>query len=423
MRAPSRVRAVLAALAVVAALAAGAAPAPSPDGQIAYVRALPGGTTEFHVVRPDGTGDRTILKLPIDGRVFTPELAWSPDGAELGFVSDHEAARSFYDSDVYAVRPDGSGLRRVTNSPDQAALGAYPKGRVTVDVRLPPGQAGGPFLVYVEGAAAPQAVTGSRRLTFENVAVFRGRAQFAIVINGLFRWFNAGVGAPLRAGATTDLGTLSVSGEGLREVGAYDLSWRRDGKALLYRFGECCLYRIAARPGDKDTGQKLLETSGYASWVEYAPVAARAPEFLYADWDVLSGTRVMLASESNPKGRAVLEPDSSVRVRSLKWLPDGSGFVYTRDVLDEFGLTAVGSDVFAFDFATRASRRVTRLEGAYAIRVSVSPDGRRVAFEHSPDGKDLDGLWVVNLDGSGLRALVKGAGVARPAWGPAATAR
>ena len=38
--------------------------------------------------------------------------AWSPDGEWIAFASNHEGSY-----DVYRIRPDGSELTRITNSP------------------------------------------------------------------------------------------------------------------------------------------------------------------------------------------------------------------------------------------------------------------------------------------------------------------
>src|SRR5690606_33731084 len=43
--------------------------------------------------------------------------AWSPDGEEILFTSDREDS----DFEIYSIRPDGSGLRRVTNIPGNDA--------------------------------------------------------------------------------------------------------------------------------------------------------------------------------------------------------------------------------------------------------------------------------------------------------------
>ena len=54
------------------------------------------------------------------------DVTWRPDGAELAFVSArHPRADVDLVRDVYAIRPDGSGLRRVTGSRGDCALPAY----------------------------------------------------------------------------------------------------------------------------------------------------------------------------------------------------------------------------------------------------------------------------------------------------------
>src|SRR5689334_6760110 len=100
-----------------------------PVGIIAYVR----GGREIRLIAPDGTGDRLLWSHPQATKdLGINGLAWRPDGTELAFTSGHAAATSLYHSDVYAVRPDGTGFRKITNPPDRGEFGRYPKGTVTV---------------------------------------------------------------------------------------------------------------------------------------------------------------------------------------------------------------------------------------------------------------------------------------------------
>ena len=94
------------------------------EGVIAYVKRSTG---DIHVISPDGTNDRLLWTNPDPDH--TPiHLAWRPDGRELAFSSQHEWTCSFYDSDVYAIRSDGTGYRRITNAPACAELAGLPKG-------------------------------------------------------------------------------------------------------------------------------------------------------------------------------------------------------------------------------------------------------------------------------------------------------
>jgi dipeptidyl aminopeptidase/acylaminoacyl peptidase len=67
------------------------------------------------------------------------DVAWSPDGAELAFVSArHEGADLDQVSDVYAVRLDGTGLRRVTESRSAVAHPAYDSSGETIYLTAQP---------------------------------------------------------------------------------------------------------------------------------------------------------------------------------------------------------------------------------------------------------------------------------------------
>ena len=88
------------------------------------------------------------------------DVTWRPDGGELAFVSARHA-RADVDlvRDVYAIAPDGSGLRRVTDSRGDCALPAYgPDGAAVRHRRARPG-AGRAGL----RRAAARAVPGGRR--------------------------------------------------------------------------------------------------------------------------------------------------------------------------------------------------------------------------------------------------------------------
>ncbi|MGY1772064.1 S9 family peptidase [Blastococcus sp. SYSU D00813] len=119
------------------------------------------------------------------GTADCADVCWSPDGAELAFVSArHATADRDLRTDVFAVRPDGSGLRRVTDgggrssrpvwSADGLVLTAARDGGRPALCRVP--AAGGtpePLLAPAEGDVLPGAVTTGRGVV---VPVRRGGA-------------------------------------------------------------------------------------------------------------------------------------------------------------------------------------------------------------------------------------------------------
>ena len=99
----------------------------SPDGRRIVTQSVENGVGQLFVLNADGSGLTQITHIPKGAPVFSPggifpsmsgavTPAWSPDGEWIAFASNHEG-----NYDVYVIRPDGSDLRRMTNTP-QAEL-------------------------------------------------------------------------------------------------------------------------------------------------------------------------------------------------------------------------------------------------------------------------------------------------------------
>lgn len=206
--------------------------------QIAYVR----GGTEIRIIDPDGTNDRRVwTHADARSELGIYGLAWRPDHKELAFSSGHAAAASLFHSDLYAIAPDGSGFRKLTNPPDRGEYQKFPKGNVTVTVRNDqPGYrqsnaSAGVFIVYVAGADEPQQITlppgSSRTLVFNGVADFGAKAQAIVAMYGNFRWFMPGV--DVQAGRMTRAPAFSIGGDGIEYFGAFRPVWRHDGSRVV----------------------------------------------------------------------------------------------------------------------------------------------------------------------------------------------
>jgi TolB protein len=131
----------------------------SPEGKrVAFVRTITDPKTALFVVNTDGTG---LKQLTTWGRGVSAKLDWSPDGSRI-LISSPQAERPGTASNVYTIRPDGTGLTQLTHETKAGvhdlADGFSPDGTKIIFARTIDG---GPFEVYVMNADG----TGARQLT------------------------------------------------------------------------------------------------------------------------------------------------------------------------------------------------------------------------------------------------------------------
>jgi Tol biopolymer transport system component len=105
---------------LVVRLASAAGASWSPDGKlIAFAGSAPGEPrTHLYVVRPDGSGLRRLT-----GEITSDRPVWSPDGKLIAFGT--------YASSIDVIAPDGTGRKTVASMPgaDIRSLAWSPDGR------------------------------------------------------------------------------------------------------------------------------------------------------------------------------------------------------------------------------------------------------------------------------------------------------
>jgi hypothetical protein len=394
-----------------------------PPGTIAYIR----GSTEIRLIESRGTNDRRLwTHLDAQPSLGINDLAWRPDGIELAFSSSHAAATSLYDADLYAINPDGSGLRKITNSPDRSEFTRYPKGTVTLTVRntqfaFQQAQASaGVFIVYVAGADEPQQITlppgSSKTLVFKSVADFGQKAQAVVAMWGKFRWFIPGL--DVKAGRTVKSPDLTISGNGIESFGAYRPVWRSDGSELSYRTGTCTIDRVPVNPPAGEFIYKPMFSGklpfGACSW-DWGPTPELADQIIYTD-NAGEQSSIFRIKEGGTHPGPKLTDFSDVQYQllyDLRWLPDGSGLLYST-----VSLMRDAGNIFRYDFKTKQTRQVTHLENEFTHSFNISPDGMWIVYERSKSPEYDDAatdLWIMKIDGSESRLLVHNG--QKPSWG------
>ena len=407
-------------LPVGAGRSGGADPPSAPGGIVTYVR----GDTEIRAISPDGSNDRRFWTHPnAHEGLGIYELAWSPDGSELAFSSGHESVTSFYHADIYSIKRDGGVPRRITNGPDRSDYSKYGKGTVTVTVRneQPIYQttkaSTGVFFVYVVGADSPQPLTlppgSSRTLTFKNVADFGEHAQAIVAVYGGTRWFIPGT--DVKAGKVVKAPDFAISGNGLELFGAFRPVWKRDASGISYRNGLCVVSSRSSRSTIGHVFDPVFkgENPPAPCAYDWGPTTETADQFLYSVTtdDEIIIYRLKGSGQHPGEKLASFSKEKYQWVNDLRWLPDGSGFLFTGSDLG-YGF----ANILRYDLRSRQLIPVTNFEETFAKSFSVSPDGKWIVFERTKAFVDDEAdLWIVGMDGKGLRLLTKNAN--HPSWG------
>ena len=242
-------------------------PSWSPDGSEIVYDVYPPGTGEGRfvtvwVMNADGSGKVQLTKGSVKGG--TP--SWSPDGKQIVFMRDVlQPAERWV---MYVVRPDGSGLRRVTRPPSQETSSAQPDEYFptwTSSSKLLFLKLGDIFVVNPDGSGLKRLTKGLNAINYalspddKRLVVQDGTGRVALVpANG--------------SGATTTLSDSVADYTG--EDPWASLVWTPDGKAVTLASSE--FY------GEHGSRVYLIPTDGSAvsavKGVEHAVDPAWRPE-------------------------------------------------------------------------------------------------------------------------------------------------
>lgn len=109
--------------------------------------------------------------------------------------------------------------------------------------------------------------------------------------------------------------------------------------------------------------------------------------------------------------------DSSANYQP-NWSPDGRRVVFTSD-------RAGHGDLYLMNADGSNLTRLTTMPGGGYYQSSFSPDGKQIVFQGRPDnGLTSDRVFVINVDGTGLRQLTDSSyGAEGPRWSPDGTIR
>jgi Tol biopolymer transport system component len=139
----------------------------SPNGRsIAFSRLVGGGRTqqsELFTIRPDGTGLRQVTRTAVEEH--SPD--WAPDGSRIAFDRGGSACTV----GVFSVRPDGTGTSRVRDARCNDVHPSWsPDGRlVALQSSIGPDRQDGLWTVAANGSAARFLVPGATEPAWQPV--------------------------------------------------------------------------------------------------------------------------------------------------------------------------------------------------------------------------------------------------------------
>jgi hypothetical protein len=197
---------------------------------------------------------------------------------------------------------------------------------------------------------------------------------------------------------------MNASGSGRRDLSrGWNPSWSRDGTRLVYSAAECDDYSCSGSLGIVDpwTSQiTALTTTGPSLDPAWSPVGD-----VIAFSDVESGGLYLYDIATATRSKVALDRD--VHVSQPSWSPDGSRLAVTCYASGGRGQICI------LNRAGTGVRYLTSDVSTTSSEPSWSPDGTRIAFTYYAGVQGA--IAVINVDGSGFRALTNGR---EPAWSP-----
>ncbi len=439
----------------------------SPDGkQLVFVSTRGGGTADLWLLDVQTKQAKALTSGP--GGDFRP--SWSPDGIWIAFSSDRDSTLPFaygrwehlHVVDVYVVRPDGSGLRRITKPGDFCGSPKW----------LPDGQRLVAYCMTAEQTLAnrrPVPVPGSEtRLVSIDVAT--GALSDVKTVAGVKMnpspLAGGDVGYLRKDAGDTGAGIYYTSGRRGPTGDVRAASWSPDGKQVVFH------RRLTAPPvawtptSSRDPRYQLTMTGGQlpsfspsgdryvtnrrpsanrlGAALLMARTGADALDVLYEDT-----TRNVLAPTWSPRGDLImfcvgefnaffngfnglfLKPEDRVeggaQVAIIK--PDGSGFREVTTGPNNNGFPSMAPDGTRFVYRTFGpegdglrimdleTKAVTKLTTGYDNFPLWSPRGDSIMFSRQADG-DYE-IYTIKSDATSLKRLTSSRGNdAHMAWSP-----
>jgi TolB protein len=377
----------------------------SPDGRFLAFVSSRTGQADLWVLELATKKLRNLTNNPAGD--FRP--SWSPDGRWIAFSSDRDSNKpkftfvTLHSTEIYLIRADGSGLRRVTHA---QSFGGSP-------VWSPDG---GRLLFYEAEIKEVHAITRPlrQRGTTQIATVDLRTDERRVLTSGAGekwspRWLAQGgvayvSGGPAGGVEFTDGPVVGARGE------FNSPSWSVDGRHMVFhrevdhnwpplqewhsRERQFRLTRTGVLPSSSPDGDRLLCNDRTAG--------------------ILHNSILLMNADGSQ--RSVLFTDPEKSALGPVWSPRGDAIAFGIGGFFQGSLGAAVADIAVMGADGAGLKILTDGSGNYGFP-SWSPDGRQLVYRTSGEGKN--GLSIIDVWTGKVRALTGDSGNGNfPSWSP-----
>ena len=368
----------------------------SPDGsRIAFVSTRQSGRAKLWILDAATGAARPLAAESLEGEWGDFRPAWSPDGEWIAFSSDREtefrAAEGRWEQlhllDVYVIRADGTGLRRLTTASGACGSPKWSGDGTRLAVYCMPAEHSWYTRVFDPGG---QTLLGEIDVAAGTVAQIP-LPRFAPAVKMSPAFVGAGrVGfvskSPRQAAILYSDGSVGPRGI------VRSPSWTRDGSRVVFHR----IHSIEAvnwrRTWSKEADFELILTKEMPA---YHPSGER---FVTTP---LTTSNLEVVEAGSGEARVLYE-DPGKRAMAGQWSPDGSEIMFGLGTF--FVARARGAQLARVNADGTGFRELTSGANNNGFP-SYSPDGKEVVYRTvGPQGQ---GLRVMNLEDGSVRALTE----------------